>query len=385
MNILYHHRTRAEDAQGIHINEMVRAFRKLGHNVEVVALTHGSRRQIYSRTPILSHLSPEMPIIYEVMEWGYNLIGYYKLLQAIKKQRPDFIYERYNLFMIAGITASKHFEIPIILEVNAPLAMERAQYGKLFFKSLAQRSEQWICSQATGVIAVSTPLKKILIKQGVPGHKIHVIPNGVNLTAFHPEVDGQKIRRYYGLQDKIIIGFIGWFRSWHAIEFLLEAVAALPPQRYNLHLLLVGDGPARVSIERMCKRLSLDRYVTITGGIPHEEVPFYIAAMDIAVQPYCTWYSSPMKIFEYMAMGKPILAPKLPNITEILTHGRNALLFTPMNADELRRLITELASDRGLREVLGKQAYQDLIDRNYTWEHNAQQVIRIIESLKNGD
>lgn len=168
MRILYHHRTRAEDAQGVHISEMVRAFQGLGHEVQVVALVKKS--DIESGKPggnSWRRLKSFMPNwFYEVMSLAYNLYGYKTLCQAIRAKRSDLIYERYSLNTFCGIWAGRRFRIPVILEVNAPLYYEENKLGKLAFERLAQFSEQWICSNSSKTIVVSKVMREFLRKEG---------------------------------------------------------------------------------------------------------------------------------------------------------------------------------------------------------------------------
>ena len=178
MRILYHHRTQAEDAQGIHIEEMVKAFRDLGHEVEMVALVKKEATDLGKKNgnfwKWLKDLTPSWG--YELMSLGYNLYGYQKLSKKIRSKRPDLIYERYSLNTFCGIWASKRFRIPLILEVNAPLYYEQNNLGKLTFKRLARFSERWVCSNSKRTIVVSNVMKESLEKEGVPGEKMVVIP-----------------------------------------------------------------------------------------------------------------------------------------------------------------------------------------------------------------
>jgi UDP-N-acetylglucosamine:LPS N-acetylglucosamine transferase len=151
MRILYHHRTQAEDAQGIHICEMVNAFKALGHEVHIIALVKPSYAGIdanYKRVwRFFSHNIP--PWLYEVLGFGYNLYGYLRLRRAIKTKQPDLIYERYALNSCCGVLAAKRSGIPLVLEVNAPLWHEQTKLGRLRFRRLARYFERWICSHAT--------------------------------------------------------------------------------------------------------------------------------------------------------------------------------------------------------------------------------------------
>jgi hypothetical protein len=146
MKILYHHRTQAEDAQGVHIHEMVRAFEELGHTVHMQALVEldrESRRKV--RGAGWKRIAGRVPAwLYELMGLLYNLHGYRGLARAIRHSRPDLIYERYALNTFCGVWASRRFGIPLVLEVNAPLCREQIALGRLAFRRLARFSERWI-------------------------------------------------------------------------------------------------------------------------------------------------------------------------------------------------------------------------------------------------
>src|SRR5690606_27613788 len=119
-------------------------------------------------------------------------------------------------------------------------------------------------------------------------------------------------------------GFSGILRPWHGLELLLEAFARLAAGDPRLHLLIVGDGPIRGELDAAIAARQLQDRVTITGRVPHAEVRDYVALMDVAVSPRATFYASPMKVLEYMAMGKAIVAPAMDNLRDILTDGDTA-------------------------------------------------------------
>jgi glycosyltransferase involved in cell wall biosynthesis len=389
MKILYHHRTQAEDAQGIHIAEIIKAFRNLGHEVEEVSLVKIKSKEVQTpnlKLPVsgrsnfwsfLTRFSPKT--LYEVMEIAYNLIGYQKLSQAIQKFQPDFIYERYALYTFAGVLAAKRYGIPIILEVNAPLAYEQKVYGKLVFPKLAESLERWITSHTTKTVVVSTPLKKHLIGLGVPAHHLEVIPNGIDPEQIHPDISGEGIRKKYHLEGKVVLGFIGWFRKWHGLEMLLEVMAEDSFKQIPVHLLLIGEGPAYDSLQKYVKVQALSDRVTFTGPIPHQQVAAYMAALDIALQPSATPYASPMKLFEYMGMGKAIVAPKQENIEEILIHNESGILFEPSNKKALEEAILKCVQDASFRRRIGRRAREQVFQRKYLWKENAKKVIQLVQ------
>jgi len=382
MKILYHHRTRAEDAQGIHVQEMVNAFRELGHEVEIAAIASENEKQSStSSESFVGRLAAKVsPLIYELLEIFYNLYGFCLLTKRILRFRPHVIYERYALYTVAGILVSKLFRIQLILEVNAPLAYEKKKYGKLVFPSLAKTFERWICSHSCKTIVVSTHLKKLLQDIGVPYGRMVVISNGINPNIFNPNIDGEAVRKRFGLDGKIVLGFVGWFRKWHGLEDLLRAYVKYRMKEKNIHILLVGDGPAYKDLEAYARENGiLEKGVTFTGPVARKDIPSYIAAFDIALQPDVTDYASPIKLFEYMAMGKGVIAPNKDNIKEIVGETYEAL-FESGDWDNMARTILEYTQSKQKTKELGEQARSIVYENQYLWLENARRSLDLLKS-----
>jgi glycosyltransferase involved in cell wall biosynthesis len=380
VRILYHHRTQLEDAQGIHIQEIVKAFRELGHQVEMVALVRGSGRQEQDqRRKPWRWIAERVPTwIYELMEIAYNLYGFIALVQKVQRFRPHLIYERYSLNTFCGVIVARLFGIPHVLEVNSPLCLEQKRLGKLAFHWLASHTERWICSNSTHTIVVSEVLKQILQRQGVPSTKLLVMINGINPLEFRPEISGDAVREKYGLRDALVIGFVGWFRSWHGLDMLLESMVQWQLEKSPIRLLLVGDGPAYSQLREYAEANHLLPFVIFTGSIERAEMANHIAAMDVTIQPKANEYACPMKILEYMAMGRCIVAPKQPNIQEVLYDGVNASLFSPESPKHFTEALQRVLEDAPLRQTLGRAAYQTVFNRGLLWSENAKRVIHLI-------
>lgn len=378
MKILYHHRTRAEDAQGIHIAELIRAFRRLGHKVTVVGLIEPGAASTGTGSSISRFASLVPAWAYEVLELLYNVYGFFVLRAEVRREKPDFIYERYALHNVSGVLVSAFCKVPLVLEVNAPLALEKAMYGSLVMGKLARLTERFICSRAHRTLVVSTPLKKILTASGVPEEKIVVMPNGINPDHFSARGSGAAVRERYGLQGKTVLGFVGWFRKWHGLEALLEVFCTHGMADKGMHIMLVGDGPACPDLERFARAKGIyESGVTFTGPVPRQEVPGYIAAFDVALQPDVTDYASPMKVFEYMAMGKGVIAPDKENMREIFGQGYGAL-FSESDPEDMARVMLACAADTDRSGALGAQASSILRERGYYWTTNAEGVVALV-------
>lgn len=388
VHILYHHRTTGQDAQGIHIQEILRAFRSLGHTTELVSFadrnTRGgppaaqsvvqAARKGGERYRFLSGLR-NLAIVYELAEIAYNVWGLWALVRAVRRQRPALLYERYSLFNVSGVLVAKLFRLPMVLEVNAPLAYEKETYEKLALRRLAYAAERWICSHSTRTIVVSTPMKNILVSQGVPEARLLVVSNGVNTVEIASALGRCDVRGKHGIGAKLVLGFVGWFKPWHRLDAVIELLASRPGWRGKIHLLLVGDGPEAARLQALVHARGLEGAVTFTGPVGREQIYDHIDAFDVALQPHVTDYASPMKIFEYLALGKCVVAPDLENIREILTHGEDALLFKPGDAADMGRAIEVLANDPQRVEAMGRAARRKIEARRYYWIENARRAL----------
>lgn len=383
MRILYHHRTQAEDAQGIHIQEMVQAFRRLGHDVEVAAVKNNvdSKTSMSGHSSLWNWLVNNAPRwLYDIMSFFYNFYGYRMLCKRIRKQQIDLIYERYSLNTLCGIWCSRKYNIPILLEVNAPLYLEQKTLGKLSMKMLAKYSERWICSNSTYTIVVSEVMKKILTKEGVDAKKLIVMPNAVDPRIFNPSISGASVRRKCQLDKCIVIGFVGWFREWHGLEMLLEVCYDAGFFQQECKLLLVGDGPAYDALHDFAAKRALFSSVVFAGPVERKEIPEYIAAMDICVQPKATPYACPMKIIEYMAMAKCVIAPNQPNIREILVDDENGCLFRPREPEHFKAVLEQIVRNERKRNRIGQAAYKTVTRHRLFWEGNAQKALDLLGS-----
>lgn len=372
MRILFSHRIRSRDGQSVHLEALVEALRAEGHEVLVVgpgsyaqAAFGGEGRGL----AVLRRLCPA--IAYELLELAYNVPGVWRLLCAQRRFRADLVYERYNLFFFGGLTLKWLFRIPFYLEINAPLAEERAVHGGLSLKRLARLLERWVWRRADHVYPVTGVLADYAVAAGVARKAITVNQNGVNLGEYIADAPCQLPQR-----RPITLGFVGFLRSWHGIDTVISLLSkADPPQ--DLRLVLVGDGPALPDLMRQVSELKLTGKVEFLGLVPRERLAAVIRGFDIALQPRAVPYASPLKLFEYMALGRAIVAPDQPNIREILTHGRNALLFAPNDPSSFREAIIRLADDASLRDALGARARQNILDQDYTWAGNARRVVEI--------
>lgn len=382
MKILYHHRTRSKDGQNVHIEELIGALRGLGHEVVVVAPPAMEEKAFGADAGAVSTLKRLLPrALYEILELAYSVVAYRRLAAACRRHRPDVLYERYNLFLLAGLWLKRKYRLPMLLEINAPLAFERGRFGGLGLPWLARWCEGRVWRGADRVLPVTEALADMVGDAGVPRERITVIANGVDPARFADVGTDTAISNEYGLDDRLVLGFTGFVREWHRLDIVIDFIADSDPG-LGLHLLLVGDGPARPALERRADARGIADRVTITGIVARDDVACHIAAFDIALQPAVQPYASPLKLLEYMALGRPIVAPAMPNIEELLSHERTALLFDPKRDGAFRAALERLCRDAALRRRLGAAARDAIDAQGLTWEHNARRVTALFDALR---
>ena len=380
MKILYHHRIRSKDGQYVHIEEMTGALRKLGHEIVMAGPAAVAKEKFGAEAGIVAILKRYLPkFIYELLELAYALMDYRRLVRLVKQHKPDCMYERYNLFLPSGVWLRRRFKLPMLLEVNAPLYDERKKYDGIALDRLARWTEQYAWRGADYVLPVTQVLAGYIFRANVPESKVVVIPNGINSEKFSRVLDTEKAKAALGLEGRLVLGFVGFMREWHGLERVIDLLAHKDDMQR--HLLLVGDGPVRDKLVTLARSLGISDRVTITGVIARDQVMNYIAAFDVALQPEVVEYASPLKLFEYLALGCAIVAPDTPNILEILNDGDNARLFRRGDVAAFAAAVERVCRDPGLRAHLSEGAAKTIAQRGLTWDTNARRVIRLFEQL----
>jgi glycosyltransferase involved in cell wall biosynthesis len=391
----------------VHVRELIEAFRRAGHEVCLVspALDLGERegpnRFRSDGPPLLLRPLPQDPrhaellgelervekllgsrtrIRQELRNLLYNLTVYERGLEAFRAARVELVYERYTLASLAGNRVARELGVPHLLEVNAPLAWEQERMRGLEMKELARALEGRIFREADRLLVVSSALRELALGCGVPPERVFVVPNSVDPARFAAaRGERESARRALGLGERCVIGFVGGLKPWHGTETLLEAFRRLRAGGGEAHVLVVGDGPAGDALRGFVAEHGLARDVTFTGAVPYTEVPRMLAAMDVAVAPYGpheNFYFSPIKLFEYMVMGKAVVAGAIGQVAEVVQDGETGRLYAPGDVEALAGVLAELAADPASRERLGARARAWAL-RERTWDHNAARVLEI--------
>jgi glycosyltransferase involved in cell wall biosynthesis len=374
-----------------HIREVVRALQQLGHEVRVyspaiVAAENGDP-ETYRPVPLSGMAAEVLPTLYADVPQPEHLANEYSrllyneqlrdaLAPELEEWRPNFLYERYSLFGYAGLELAGRFGLPHLLEVNAPLAEEQEQYRILALKKTAEELERRILTGASAVLVVSEALARFVESVGVKRHAVTILPNAVDPERFAPDVEPEESVRA-GLGEKVV-GFVGSLKAWHDIETMIAAVRLLHDGDPSYRLLIVGDGP------RMAELQSVDApFLRLHGAVENQRVPSLLAAMDVVVVPYAREgheYFSPLKLFEAMAMAKPVVGACIGQVEAVISHGVDGLLYDPGDAADLARKIQAIFGmpDRG--RALGVAARAKVL-RRHTWRRNAETIVSIAQLL----
>jgi len=370
----------------VHIRSFLENFTKIGG--EIFFIRKITRKKVINeRTNIKTYNIKwvgSTPQIQRLNSLLFNIRLYQAGSSIIRKEKPDIIHEREIFLNFAGLLLANKFKIPYFLEINAPMKYEIGRHCSRIYQEIEKIIEKELFNRADRIIVVSNVLKSYLLTMGVLEEKIAVVPNGADENMFNPYISGLEIRKKYRLEDKKVICYSGSLdQQWQGIEDILKSAKSINSVDPSVRFLIIGNTEGQEEILK-----SAPDNVIFTGRIGHIKVPLYLAAADILVAPYkleeefknIGFYNSSVKLFEYMAMGKPIIASNIGQIGEIIEDEKTGLLIEPGNYKELTNNILTLTEDEQLKKKLGKNARFE-VETNYTWEQNAKKIMEIYNEV----
>jgi glycosyltransferase involved in cell wall biosynthesis len=372
----------------IHVQAVAEGLARLGHEVHVATgvresptvETLGVRFEDQKRNPRLVFHPMAPPFGQPQLRWARRPA----VTRLAREIGAEAIIERYYNFGGEGILSARRLRIPAVLEVNAPIVdypdSSKARVDRLLGVEPMRRWRDRLCRMTDLFV---TPSAAIL-PDWVDPRRVLEIEWGADVDRFRPDATGPL--PFERGADRILCVFAGAFRSWHGVVHLSAALARLSAAGdMRFGAVLIGDGPERAAAERAARQAP---GVTFTGAIAHERLPACLAAADIGVAPFdpvkhaplqLGFYWSPLKIFEYMAAGLPVVAPALPRIGKLVEHGREGLLYDPADPRALDRTLVALA-DPGVRARLGRAARERVV-REFSWQAHCAALDRRLRQL----
>lgn len=298
-----------------------------------------------------------------------------------RRWRIDAIYERYSLWSYGAAAFGRAAHIPYLLEANAPLREEQRRYRTLQNAPAAASLESYLLRTADRVIVPSAELRPYAIRRGARPALVRVVPNAADPALFaHGEVPrGPRTEKV-----EFVVGFLGTLKPWHGLHDLVRAFRRLHRLFPGYRLSIAGDGPLRMELQKALRHHGLHKVVTFKGEVDHERIPDLLAEMDVGVAPYPRlrgFYFSPLKVFEYMAAGVPVVASNIGQIGEVLEHRKTALLHRPGSVSDMVAHIEELRRRPELAARLARAARR-LLCRRFTWRRNADRVLEMIAAAQ---
>jgi glycosyltransferase involved in cell wall biosynthesis len=385
--VLYHHRTQGKAVEGVHIRGITDALREGSVVVDVMSLpgadpysSDPGMSPTKQKTPLMKLVSKFPEPLFELAELGYNFVILCRVLwYIIGNRNRSLIYERYSLFTFMTTLLARLTRTPIILEINDSATVERVR--PLYFRKFAIMLERWTFRRANGLVFVSTCFRdRLTAAHGWIAPSI-ITPNAANIDKFSfSDDDRTQTRKQFGLGEATVCGYLGAFVPWHNIDQFVFAIADRLKQMPQLKLMLVGDGATFESVRCFVTEQSLQDQIILTGRVGHDEVPGLLAAMDVAILPSAGDYTSPVKLFEFMACAIPPLAPDLDPIQEIIRPGKTGWMFETGDLNDAVEKLFDLVQDKNALMKVGTAA-REYIAAERQWVHNIIQLTEFHSDL----
>lgn len=309
-----------------------------------------------------------------------------KLVKICKKYQIDLIHERSGLPRGIGIIAARILKIKSVTEINSPFIEEHEIKRDLLFRIWRK-----LMFQLTNLIITQTPILKKILCKDIRADKIQIISNGVDPKLFTSTISGEFIRDKYNIQkDTILIVFVGAFHPWHGVKQIITIAEMMKKEKMNVKFLMVGKGPLFSTIKDNIYKKNLNNDVFLAGAVNYSEIPKHIASADIAIAPFYIYDYKPMvkygfwwcpvKLFEYLAMGKPIISISAGVIPKIVPHNQAGLLSPPNDFNQLIVNLKNLIHSKELRQKMGTYG-REFVVKNFSWTSLASEINKIYTNL----
>jgi glycosyltransferase involved in cell wall biosynthesis len=369
-----------QDGGRTHLLEKWTQVAAAGHEVELWAF---AGQNSLATNPFAVHAPHHVPVRgLAGPSFSASLLS--SVLWHIRRHRPDAIQVRLVQTTVpVALALCRLSTVPVVIEVTGPIAEEARLYGVserkiALIRSISERALR----AAAAVVAVTDGIKRQLVAEyGVDERAAHVVGNGVNTGIFRPRSSAEARVRLGLRAEGPVVGFVGNLHRWQGTEFMIEAMPAILSAVPDVELHVVGDGATKDSLERSATRLGVRERVRFHGQVPYGDVPDFIAACDVLVAPLIPKPTgdsgySPLKLFEYLSSGRPVVASRLEGLEVIEREGLGRLV-PPADPDALAVAVVELLADDNARAEMGDRARRIALER-FGWDRAAERTIEIL-------
>ena len=367
---------------------MVNAFKELEHEVEL-CIIGGTTKEMTS--PAAAHvpfgLKNILKKVIPHIVWSslkdlkiiqVDIVAQKRLEELVKSFQPDIIYERGFYLMKSGCIVANKYNIPHVMELNAPFEYEQLKLeGNTLLTRQARKIEREMLIQPELICVVSSALKSYFL-DGYPeieSQKIIVTPNAIDAKMLKVALNKLSIKNID--EESMVIGFVGSIFPYHGVQNIVELFPKLKLAHSNIKLLIVGDGETLPLLKKRVVELGMENEIIFTGSVAHEQVLDFINLMNITIMPASNWYGSPVKIFEYGVMKKAIIAPNNSPVKDVMDNNIDGLLVDT-NQKPLEQAICKFLEDENLRISCAENFHKKVL-AEHTWKATAQKVLDTLE------